>query len=106
MDIITYKNYTKEVAIYPKEKAIEYLSLGLASEGGEVAGVVKKKIRDNTPTQEFISKMEKELGDVFWYAVRLCDELGLSPEEVLYKNIEKLLDRKQRDKLSGSGDDR
>ena len=36
----------KTTAIYPKESAVEYLTLGLASEAGEVADKVKH-IRDS-----------------------------------------------------------
>ena len=106
MDLNTYKNYTKQTAFYPKKKAIEYLSLGLTSEAGEVAGVVKKMIRDNIDPAIAEPKLKKEIGDVFWYLIRLCDELDCNPEEILDLNIKKLLDRQQRNKLSGDGDDR
>jgi NTP pyrophosphatase (non-canonical NTP hydrolase) len=106
MDWTEYKIFTRTTAIYPKDNAIEYLALGLASEAGEVAGVVKKKIRDNTYSLEYKQKMKKEMGDCFWYLARLCDELDLSIQEVLEANVDKLQSRKQRDKLTGEGDDR
>lgn len=37
-----YQQTAKETAIYPKERAIEYLTLGLTGEAGEVANKVKK----------------------------------------------------------------
>lgn len=106
MQFKEYQDFTRTTAIYPKANAIEYLTLGLASEAGEVAGVVKKKIRDNTYSLEYQEKLKKEIGDCFWYLARLCDELDLSINEVLTANIEKLQSRKQRDKLTGDGDDR
>ena len=41
-----YERLAKTTAIYPKEKALEYLALGLTSEAGEVASKIKKIIRD------------------------------------------------------------
>jgi len=41
-----YEARAGQTAIFPKEKALEYLALGLTSEAGEVAGKVKKIIRD------------------------------------------------------------
>ena len=37
-----YQNKAKETAIFPADKALEYLSLGLVGEAGEVANKVKK----------------------------------------------------------------
>jgi len=106
MKIEEYQDFTRTTAIYPKSNAIEYLALGLVSEAGEVAGVVKKKIRDNTYSLEYKLKLKKEMGDCFWYLARLCDELNLTIEEVLEVNVAKLSSRKERDKLTGDGDDR
>ena len=106
MNFKEYQDKTFEFAFYPNDKAIEYLALGLVSEAGEVAGVVKKKLRDNTYSLEFEQKMVKELGDVCWYLARLLDELDLSLEEVLEANINKLSSRKERNQLTGDGDDR
>lgn len=106
MDFKHYQDFTRTTAIYPKENAIEYLALGLTSEAGEVAGVVKKKIRDNTYSLEYKQNIKKELGDVCWYLARLCDELNLTIDEVLAANVAKLSSRKERNKLTGDGDDR
>ena len=39
-----YQEQAKTTAIFPPDKALEYLSLGLAGEAGEVANKVKKII--------------------------------------------------------------
>lgn len=103
MQLNAYQQLTRETAIYPKEQAITYLALGLASEAGEVAGKVKKKIRDGGID---VMATIDEIGDVFWYLARLCDELGFEAENVLQRNIAKLMDRKERNVLGGSGDKR
>ena len=48
----------------------------------------------------------KELGDVMWYVSAICDELGVSMEDVARTNIKKLEDRQQRGVLGGNGDNR
>jgi NTP pyrophosphatase (non-canonical NTP hydrolase) len=103
-----YQDFTKQTAIYPQSRALEYLCLGLASEAGEVAGKLKKIIRDEdgqvSPTTR--SQMVKEIGDVLWYCARFVDELGGSLSEVAELNMDKLISRKNREVLGGSGDDR
>lgn len=102
-----YQSQTLSTAKYPEEKALEYLSLGLASEAGEVAGKMKKLIRDGETTQEeWVQAMSSEIGDVLWYCARLADELGLSLSQIAEDNMTKLLDRKARDVIGGSGDNR
>jgi len=103
MQLNAYQKLTRETAIYPKEQAVTYLALGLTSEAGEVAGKIKKKIRDGGV--DVMSTID-EIGDVFWYCARLCDELGFDAENVLQRNIQKLMDRKERNVLGGSGDKR
>ena len=103
MNLETYQTQTRTTAIYPENQALVYLGLGLASEAGEVAGKVKKMIQDGgINTMDTID----EIGDVFWYLTRLCDELGFSAEEVLSRNMEKLQSRKERGVIGGSGDKR
>ena len=106
MEMQEYVKLTRTTAIYPKETFLEYLTLGLASEAGEVSGVVKKYIRQDFDLDTAQDKLTKELGDVMWYWARLCDELGLDPQEVMQKNIDKLQGRKVNKTLQGDGDDR
>ena len=98
-----YENLASETAIFPKEKALEYLALGLTSEAGEVAGKVKKIIRDGKGNKEAIAY---EIGDVLWYCAVLASELGVSLNTIMKKNLEKLHDRHMRGTLQGSGDSR
>ncbi len=103
MSLTDYQEFTRTTAIYPKEKAIDYLCLGLVSEAGEVAGKRKKEIRDGGV--DVVSLID-ELGDCMWYIARLADELNFSLEEVLQRNWAKLKDRQERNALRGSGDTR
>lgn len=104
----TYQASSKAFAIYPAQTAVEYVTLGLASEAGEVAGKVKKVLRDKQGdfTAEDVEAIGAELGDVLWYIAQLATELGLGLDEIATANIEKLQDRQQRQVLQGSGDKR
>ena len=98
-----------KTAIFPKEKATEYLTLGLTGEAGEIANKVKKFIRDGAPPDEYESKKIEigyEIGDVMWYCAVLAEEMGMDLGHIMEKNLEKLADRKKRGTLSGSGDNR
>lgn len=82
--------------------------LGLVGESGEIAEKFKKLVRDKQGklTQEDRDEIIKELGDVLWYVNAVAHLLGSSIEEVAQKNLGKVLSRKQRGTISGSGDNR
>ncbi len=82
--------------------------LGLVGESGELADKIKKILRDKQGqwTEEDRQELIKELGDVLWYIAALAPLLGVSMEEVARRNLEKLAGRKQRNELSGKGDNR
>ena len=101
-----FQEQTKQFAIYPNDKALEYLTLGLVSEAGEVAGKVKKFIRDKAELSDLIDGVGSEISDVMWYLSQLCNTLGLSLEDVMQYNIDKLTDRAKRNMIGGSGDTR
>ena len=87
---------------------VVYPVLGLLNEAGELAGKVKKILRDKDGeiSDEDVRKLEGELGDVLWYFTQVCSELGLTLEEVAERNLEKLRDRKKRGVIQGEGDER
>lgn len=109
MRLRDYQWRTEETAIYPKNRALEYLSLGLGSEAGEVLGKIKKAIRDDNGviTPERRAEIASEMGDLAWYLAQTATVLGLDLEDdVLAPNIEKLKSRTMRGVLKGSGDNR
>ena len=94
-----YQHQASETALYPKRlQNLEYPTLGLAGEAGEVANLVKKIQRDfgGKLTDEIRLKLKDELGDVLWYISACGDELGLTLEEIAEFNIKKLAARHQR----------
>ena len=104
-----YQAKAKETAIFPEDKALEYLSLGLVGEAGEIANKVKKFIRDGAAQDEYLAKRIEigyEIGDVLWYCAVLAKEMEMDLGHIMENNLQKLADRKKRGTLSGSGDNR
>ena len=81
---------------------------GLMGESGEVAEKFKKLIRDKQGkiSEEDRQEIIKELGDILWYINSVSHLLGSNLEEVAERNLDKVLSRKERGRLSGSGDNR
>jgi NTP pyrophosphatase (non-canonical NTP hydrolase) len=104
-----YQARACETAIFPKHQALEYLTLGLTGEAGEIANKVKKFIRDGASKDEYLAKRIEigyEIGDVLWYCAVLAEELEMNLGHIMENNLQKLADRKKRGTLSGSGDNR
>ena len=92
----------------PEMLNVSYLALGLTNEAGEVAGKIKKIIRDNNSIISDATRLAigDELGDVLWYLFMLSNEIGLDVNAVAQRNLDKLASRKQRGVIKGSGDNR
>ena len=116
MNLNVYQEEIKQFAVYPdanthRKAEFDYLTLGLCSEAGEVAGKVKKLYRDggfsywNLP-EDRKDALRAELGDVLWYAAMLCSCLETTMEEVAEGNFHKLSARKASNTIKGDGDNR
>jgi len=79
---------------------------GLFEEVGEIAGKFKKYFRKDFNYYQLELFLKKEIGDVFYYLVKLCSHYDLNAEDILQENIAKLKDRQNRGVLKGSGDNR
>jgi len=109
MELNEYQKLARGTAMYPNiGDNIIYPTLGLVGEAGEIAEKVKKVIRDNggIVTDDKKTEIAKEIGDVLWYIASLSSELGYGLREIAQMNIDKLYSRKDRGKLTGSGDNR
>jgi NTP pyrophosphatase (non-canonical NTP hydrolase) len=85
------------------ERDLAIMGLGIAGEAGEVVEKIKKDIRDGTVDKPAILK---ELGDVVFYAVTIARYYGFKPSDILGACYEKLVGRRARGTLHGSGDNR
>ena len=108
MDFNKYQETAVETAIYPDTHRILYPALGMAGEAGEVAKKVKKIIRDGTDNlpEDWKDQLASEIGDVLWYCAALANDLGMPLALIAAQNRDKLLERKQKGTISGSGDKR
>jgi NTP pyrophosphatase (non-canonical NTP hydrolase) len=111
-----YQELASHYAFY-KEKFgdsdmnVYYPVLGLVSESGEVADKIKKIARDTDYDLRRLLSSDKidiikELGDCLWYIALIAHELEYDLSEVAEININKLASRRERNKLTGSGDNR
>ena len=109
MELSDYQERSRATAVYPGAGAnLLYPTLGLCGEAGEVAEKIKKMVRDDAGvlSAERRDALAKELGDVLWYVAQLATEAGLDLDAIAAGNLDKLLSRRERDVLQGSGDDR
>ncbi|HJQ56871.1 MAG TPA: nucleoside triphosphate pyrophosphohydrolase family protein [Vineibacter sp.] len=59
------------------------LALGLVADAGEIADLIKKRLRDGTLDRDHLAH---ELGDVLYYWARLCAVTGIPPAELLERS--------------------
>lgn len=104
-----YQRRSRATAVYPDAgENLTYPALGLCGEAGEAAEKVKKALRDDggVLTEERRAALAAELGDVLWYVAQLATEAGLDLDTIAAENLSKLLSRRERSMLQGSGDTR
>ena len=107
MQLSDYQRLSRATAVYPDAGSnLTYPALGLCGEAGEAAEKVKKAIRDDAGelTPERREALAAELGDVLWYVAQLATEAGLDLDQLARSNLDKLLSRRDRAVLQGSGD--
>ena len=107
-DLDMYQKVALTTAIYPREQAIIYPTLGLTGEAGEVANKVKKIIRDgsNKNDNSMVSEIKSEIGDCLWYIAVLANDFDIKLSDIASTNLEKLANRKKNNTIHGSGDTR
>jgi NTP pyrophosphatase (non-canonical NTP hydrolase) len=102
-----YQRRAKHTSVYVRsDDDLVYPTLGLASEAGEVAGEVKRIIRDDDGrlTESRRAAILTELGDTLWYLSAVASALRASLSEVASDNLRKLQGRHVARTIRGSGD--
>ena len=75
---------------FPSERLLT-ASVGMCAEAGEFTEIVKKIVFQGKPVNEDnLFHLKRELGDIMWYVAQACMGLGVSLDEVIEMNIEKL----------------
>lgn len=109
---MNFNEYQQRAAQFAEYRGECYPFLGLAEEVGEFLGIAAKIERGDDMIARFgsrealIEKAVKEAGDVLWMLSECLTAMGLSLEVVAETNLDKLLDRKARGVIKGSGDNR
>lgn len=115
MEFSTYQEASSETAkgyadvenvqsVHDRHLHAMFLALALNGEAGEFAEKVKKYVREGD--SDYLDEAYYELGDILWYWMQFVTLLGADADVVAEDNIDKLLDREQRDKIFGEGDER
>lgn len=109
---MNFNEYQQRAAQFAEYHGECYPFLGLAEETGEFLGIAAKIERGDNMVERYgsrealIEKAIKEAGDVLWMLSECLTAMGLSLEAVAEANLDKLLDRKARGVIKGSGDNR
>lgn len=113
MRMSEYQEKASSTAIYPENGtgsplALAYAGLGASNEAGEVAGKIKKVIRDGWGERPMEKRLQilDEVGDVLWYLAQVCNELNMDLGQAADRNLAKLASRAERGVIGGSGDNR
>lgn len=96
-----YQAKARAFAQYGEDRS--YPFLGLAGEVGEIAQVLKRRIRDGMSEEDARAALVDEIGDVLWYCSQLAFEWRISLAGAAAQNLAKLEDRSSRGVIKGSG---
>ena len=100
-----YGEFVDDVSL-PTTNNYVYVIGNLAAEAGECAGKFAKAVRDGWDEQKLNDELFYEMGDVLWHIQKWCNMNNTSLEELALANTYKLKDRRKRNMLQGSGDNR
>ena len=90
-----YYDFAQRIAIlqdqgFPTERLLT-AAVGMSAESGEFTEVIKKIIFQGKPVnEENLFHLKRELGDIMWYVAQACMGLGVSFNEIVEMNVEKL----------------
>jgi NTP pyrophosphatase (non-canonical NTP hydrolase) len=104
MNFNEYQKAILKFNICPEATSLPHALTGLVAEVGELQGLFQKHYRNDGPLKT--ADVIKEIGDVTYYLANLCTVLGLDFQAIAAGNIQKLEDRKARNVIKGSGDER
>lgn len=91
----SYPNFTARIYElnelgFPTERLLT-ASVGMCAEAGEFTEIVKKIAFQGKPVnEENLFHLKRELGDIMWYVAQACMGLGVSLDEVIEMNVDKL----------------
>ncbi len=109
--LASYWEFTSTTAVYPSEKSLEYVTLGLISEINEFANDSFALLIGHQDgaleVEESVLDLERttlllELGDILYYVTRLCIHLGYPSVKIFLVNAQNYLESKSNKSLEES----
>lgn len=90
---MTDSRYLEEArrTLSTQEDVLGHMIIGLVTESGELMDAYKKHKFYGRELD--VQNIKEEIGDVMWYLVQLCDEVGYSLDAAKVDNIAKLSKR-------------
>ena len=89
-EAFVYRVQELEGEEFPAERLLT-AAVGLCAESGEFTEIVKKIVFQGKPVNEDnLFHLKRELGDVLFYLAEACLGLGISLDEVIQMNVDKL----------------
>ena len=83
-----YQTRAANTAVYPDKSALEYLTLGLVAEAGELAGHYAKWLRKDSQLQPYPAEaVMAEAGDVLWFISELARLHNKSLSDLAQENF-------------------
>lgn len=86
--------------ITPEQANLLHMAVGVSGEAGELLDAIKKHVIYQKPLD--VENVKEELGDLLFYMSNLMQSVGLSFEEVLQHNVDKLSVRYSSGKYSNA----
>ena len=86
--------------ITPEQANILHMGVGVSTEANELLDAIKKHVIYQKPLD--VENVKEELGDLLFYMSNLMQSVGLSFEEVLQHNVDKLSVRYSSGKYSNA----
>lgn len=86
----TYSDFVRKLMADTGNNTLDmvHAALGIAGESGEIVDIVKKRFAyGKTIDQEHLIE---EIGDLLFYVQALCNFIGVPPEIIVKRNMEKL----------------
>lgn len=103
--VLSFADYQRLAArtekVLPHDLALQHGILGILTEAGELADLVKRQVIYNKPavseydvdSTDKTPTIEEELGDIFWYLAVIANNSGVDLGQAAAKNIAKLQKR-------------
>jgi NTP pyrophosphatase (non-canonical NTP hydrolase) len=107
-----YDQFVDDLLVSKRDTS--HFIVAVCEEAGELAGKLKRLNRGDyfngcsvaAAHDAFSQDVVKELGDIMYYLVATAHTVGFNLDDILYLNMEKLLARKAKGTIKGSGDTR